>query len=270
VSEIDRDQVVGALAEQFEVVVELCDELSDDQWATATCLPGWSVKDNVAHMAGTERMLLGEDAPEVDLGTAEHVRNDIGRFNEAWVAAARPLSGAEVLASFRVATAAHLAALAEMSQAQFDEPSWTPAGQATYGRFMRIRCFDCHLHEQDIREALGLALRTEPGPLQLTLDEVATGLGFVVGKRAALPGGTAVRFRLHDPDRVIDVDVAERATVVPSLERAPDVELVMPAVTFCRLVGGRRSASSPGTEGLEIRGDAALGRRLVEHLAFTV
>jgi uncharacterized protein (TIGR03083 family) len=270
VSEIDRDRVVGALAEQYEVVAELCGALSDDQWAAATCLPGWNVKDNVAHMAGTERMLLGEATPEVDLGAAEHVRNDIGRINEAWVASMRPLSGREVLASFRSATAARLAALDEMSRAEFDEPSWTPAGQATYGRFMRIRCFDCPLHEQDIREALGLPLRTDERPLQLALDEVATGLGFVVGKRAALPPGTAVRFRLHDPDRVIDVDVAERAAVVPSLERAPDVELVMPAAAFCRLAGGRRSAPGPGTEGVEIRGDGQLGRRLVEHLAFTV
>jgi hypothetical protein len=130
--------------------------------------------------------------------------------------------------------------------------------------------FDCHLHEQDIREALGVPLRTDEVPLQLALDEVATGLGFVVGKRAALPRGTAVRFRLHDPDRVIDVDVADRAAVVPSLERPPDVELAMPATTFCRLVGGRRSSPWQGSEGVALRGDEQLGRQLAERLAFTV
>ena len=33
--------------------------------------------------------------------------------------------------------------------------SFTPAGKDTYGRFMQIRVFDCWLHEQDIRDALG-------------------------------------------------------------------------------------------------------------------
>ena len=31
----------------------------------------------------------------------------------------------------------------------------TPAGPDTYGRFMRVRIFDCWMHEQDIRRAVG-------------------------------------------------------------------------------------------------------------------
>ena len=39
-----------------------------------------------------------------------------------------------------------------MTQADFDAPSWTPAGRdETYGRFMRIRHYDCFMHEHDIR-----------------------------------------------------------------------------------------------------------------------
>lgn len=269
-SEIDRDLVVRALGEQFGAIEELCAALDDRQWSAPTCLPGWSVKDNVAHVVGTERMLLGEATPEVDLGAPAHVRNDIGRINEAWVAAMRPLPGSEVLEAFRVATTARMAQLAGMSQVEFDEPSWTPAGQATYGRFMRIRCFDCHLHEQDIREALGLELRTDEVPVQLALDEVVTGLGFVVGKRAALPKGTGVRFRLRDPARTIDVEVGDRASVVPVLAGDPDVELVVAATMFLRLVGGRRTVEEPAEGGVEIQGDLPLGRRLLESLAFTV
>jgi uncharacterized protein (TIGR03083 family) len=269
-SEIDRDLVVRALGEQFDAVVELCETLEDQQWAAPTCLPGWSVKDNVAHMAGTERMLLGEATPEVDLGEPPHVHNDIGRINEAWVAVMRPLPGSEVLGAFREATAARMSLLAEMSQADFDEPSWTPAGQATYGRFMRIRSFDCHLHEQDIREALGIPLRADEASVQLALDEVSTGLGYVVGKRAAVPKGCGVRFRLSDPARTFDVQVGDRASVVPSLDADPDVELVVSATTFLRLVGGRRGVQEPRAAGVEINGDVPIGRRVLENLAFTV
>ena len=267
---IDRDAVVDALGSQFEEIAALCAELTEDQWLTPTCLPGWTVKDNVAHMAGTERMLLGEPTPEVPVDHLEHVRNDIARINEAWVESMRALAGAEVLAELRRATAARMEALGAMSQAQFDEPSWTPAGHATYGRFMRIRVFDCHLHEQDVREALGLPLRTEGVQLQLALDEAGTGLGFIAGKRAALPQGTGLRIELSEPERVFEVDVAERATVVDSLGRSADVELRLPATTFLRLIGGRGDLGDPSTVGVEVAGETELAERLVGALAFTV
>ena len=41
-------------------IVWLCDGLTDEQWALPTDCPGWTVQDHVAHMIGTERMLLGE------------------------------------------------------------------------------------------------------------------------------------------------------------------------------------------------------------------
>ena len=41
-------------------MAELGDGLTDVQWDTPTCLPGWTVKDALVHMGGTEAMLLGE------------------------------------------------------------------------------------------------------------------------------------------------------------------------------------------------------------------
>ena len=77
-----------------------------------------------------------------------------------------------------------------MTQADFDAPSWTPAGpDETYGRFMRIRHFDCFMHEHDMRGAVGAPDRPEPTHVASALDEVSTGLGFIVGKRAQAPGG---------------------------------------------------------------------------------
>ena len=61
---------------------------------------------------------------------------------------------------------------------------------------MRIRHYDCYLHEQDIRLALGMAVRETVDDLASALDEVATGLGYIVGRRAALPEGTRLRIDL--------------------------------------------------------------------------
>ena len=49
-------------------IIAVCADLTDAQWERPTDCPGWTVQDNVAHMIGTERMLLGEqpDAPPVD------------------------------------------------------------------------------------------------------------------------------------------------------------------------------------------------------------
>ena len=94
-------------------------------------------------------------------------------------------------------TSGRLAALDAMSQAEFDAPSWTPVGSdETYGRFMRIRHFDCFMHEHDIRFALGLPARTDGADQASCLDEVATGLGYIVGRRAAMPDGSRVVIEL--------------------------------------------------------------------------
>ncbi len=76
-----------------------------------------------------------------------------------------------------------MVALEAMSQADFDAPSWTPAGRdGAHGRFMRIRPYHCFMHENDIRDALGHR-RADPADLRSAMDEVATGLGYIVGRR---------------------------------------------------------------------------------------
>ena len=169
-------------------MAELGAGLTDEQWATPTCLPGWTVKDTLVHMGGTEAMLLGEPQPEVDVGHLTHVRNDIGKSGERWVESRRAGSGADDLAWFRDLTDRRLAALDAMTQADFDAPSWTPAGpDETYGRFMRIRHFDCFMHEHDMRDALGVADRADPRHVASAITEPATALGYIVGKRGACP-----------------------------------------------------------------------------------
>ena len=68
----------------------------------------------------------------------------------------------------------------------------TPVGPESYGRFMRVRLFDCWMHEQDIRDGLGLpssdAELSGPAP-RLSLDEIAATMGYVVGKLGKAPEG---------------------------------------------------------------------------------
>ena len=112
--------------------------------------------DVVAHVIGTESMLQGVGTPEadIDVSTLKHVRNDIGVLNERWVRKLRGLSHAELLDSFRTTTAERRDALTAMGAAKWDELTATPAGPDWSGRFMRVRIFDCWMHEHDIRDAI--------------------------------------------------------------------------------------------------------------------
>jgi uncharacterized protein (TIGR03083 family) len=269
---VDRDRTVRLLDEEFDAVAAVGGGLTPAQWATPTCLPGWTVQDVLAHLVGTESMLAGDPGPEADVSGLEHLRNDIGRANEVWVASMRPLPGDEVLARFRAVTARRTASLGAMTQADFDRPSWTPAGpDETYGRFMRIRHYDCFLHEHDMRAALDLADREDPDHVDAALAEPEAALGYIVGRRAGMPSGTTVAIAVHGPvERTWRLAVEERARVVDDLPGPATVSLDLPAMLFLRLTGGRVDALPHLGDDLVVGGDETLGRQLATHLAFTI
>jgi uncharacterized protein (TIGR03083 family) len=151
---IPKDEVIDTLEEEWQVLAELGDSLSAEDWDRPTACPGWSARDNLSHIIGTERLLAGEATPDVALGDTSHVRNAIGETNEAWVAARRGRPGAEVVAELREVAASRVATLRAMSEDDWNREGWTPAGTDTFGRFMQIRVMDCWVHEQDIREAV--------------------------------------------------------------------------------------------------------------------
>lgn len=265
---LDRDRTVAALDDEFAAIVDLAERLEGSEWGLSTACPGWTVQDNVAHVIGIEAMLLGRPTPEVTLpDDLPHVRNDVGRVNEQWIQAYRSRTPADVLVDLRGAVAERRAALAGMDQAAFEAESFTPAGQDTYGRFMRIRTMDIWMHEQDIREAVGRPGHDAGAAAEAALDEMTAALGFVVGKRAGAPEGTSLRFELTGPaGRVIDVEVGDRARVVDALEGPPTATLTMPALLFTRLCGGRGADAAA----VDVSGDRALGSAVAGSLGFMI
>ena len=273
-SNIPKDRTIAALGEVWASVGDLLEALGDDEWLLPSPLPGWSVQDNVAHIVGTEAMLAGEKGPsiEIDRGVNEHVRNDIGAFNEQWVESMRAAPPSEVLSRFRELTGSRLASLEAMSDDEWNAESFTPAGKDTYGRFMQIRVFDCWLHEQDIRDAVGKPGHETGLAVEVVLDEMATALGFVVGKKAGAAPGQSVTFALTDGGvvvRELHVEVGERAAVVPALSGPATVVLTMPVGVMTR-----RSAGRVGPDGLldqvVIHGDLALASKILENQVYTI
>jgi len=217
-------------------------------------------------------MLDGGAIPAIPAGSdaGGHVRNDIGKANEAWVIALRHRSHAELLADFRAITGKRLASLDAMSTDEFYRPSWTPAGDGTYGRWMEIRVFDCWMHEQDIRAA---AQRpgNEGGPAaEQALAEVVGALGYIVGKRGQAPDGSSVLIRLTGPiERDLYVVTSGRAKVVGALDGEPTATIALPSSLFMRLAGGRKDPAAALGE-ITLGGDVGLARQLATNFAFTI
>lgn len=267
---MDGACLTGELEETWASLLELCGGLDAGQWRQPTACPGWSVHDQVAHVMGTEAMLLERPSPEVDIGAPEHVRNDIARFNEAWAVAWRDRPDRELLDELRAVTDQRLAALRAMNDDAFDAPSWTPVGKATYGRFMQIRVFDCWVHEQDIRRAVDRPGHQDGPAAEEAVDEVVRSLGFVIGKKVGAPDGSRITIELTGPvRRAIHVAVDGRAKVVDDLDRAADAIVRTDSMTFAALACGRIDAAAAGDSAV-VSGDAELGARLVANLAFTI
>ncbi len=276
VTKLDKSEVLAGLFAVWDDLGALLDGLPDTQWQAVSPLPGWDVQALVAHMIGTESFLSGVASPEpdCDLKALEHVRNDIGAMNECWVRHLSGERGRDVLARFREITDSRRKALSGMSDAEWNAVTPTPAGMDSYGRFMRIRVFDCWMHEQDIRAALQRpSSDTElDGPAsQLSLDEIAGTMGFVVGKLAKAPDGSRVLFELTGPlARSIRVSVDGRAQVVDDFGgQEPTATIRLDGLQFTRLAGGRPMCPSR-TPDVEFGGDTDVGRRIVDHLNFVI
>jgi uncharacterized protein (TIGR03083 family) len=266
------EPIVTTLIEEWASIEELLDGLDEKAWDTPTALPGWTVHDVVAHLIGTESRLAGEEPPPFSTGVTDlaYVRNAVGEANEHWVRALRRELPAEMLRRFRSVTKRRTEALTAMTRAEFDSPTATPVGQATYRRFMEIRVFDCWVHEQDIRQAVGRPGHEDGLSAEASIDEVVRALGFIVGKQAAAPDGSALTFELTGPvHRRLNVAVDGRAKVVADLDRPATATVRLPSTVFVRLASGRADVRSY-LDRIDSEGDHDLAQRVALNLAFTI
>ena len=272
VTRLDKSDVLSGLFASWDAIDRAVDDLPDEAWDKATSLPGWTVHDVVAHVTGTESMLQGAGTPEadIDVSTLKHVRNDIGVLNERWVRKLRGLPHADLLERFRETTAQRREALSAMGEGQWHELTATPAGPDSYGRFMRVRIFDCWMHEHDVREAVGRPNSDglDGADSRLALDEIAASMGFVVGKLGGAPEGSRVRLELTGPlSRTINVSVDQRAKVVDELDAEPTATISLDGLLFTRLAGGRTAVDH---DAITYTGDQTVGRRIVEHVNYVI
>ena len=273
---LDKSEVLSGLFAVWDDIDALLDGLSEMEWKAATPLPGWCVQAVASHIVGTESFLAGIAAPQpdVDVSDLDHVRNDIGVMNECWVRYLSGEAGAGVLEQFRTITNDRRAALTSLSDEEWNALTPTPVGPESYGRFMRVRVFDCWMHEQDMREALSRPSsdsELDGVPSQFALDEIAATMGYVVGKLAKAPDGSRVLFELTGPlARNIHVSVDGRAQLVDDFDgQEPTATIRLDGLQFTRLSGGRPMCPARSQD-VELGGDKDVAAQVVEHLNFVI
>ena len=119
---------VENLAIVWASIDRLCSDLPPGQWDKPTGCPGWTVKDQLSHLADYEARALGRPASGHEPGPLPHVKNEMGRANEVGVDARRAMSGAAVLDEFRQVTAERLAQLRRLTHDDLATQTATPAG----------------------------------------------------------------------------------------------------------------------------------------------
>lgn len=267
--ETSGEPVVEQLATIWGSIRALGEELTDAEWDTATDLPGWTVKDCLSHIVGTELMVMGEPAPDVPVDHLAHVRDEFGAVMETWVERRRTASARAVLDEMGEVTALRLEALRTLGDEQWEEIGWSPIGQVPYRDFMSVRAFDCWMHEQDMRRAVARPGHMTGFAPAMAVQRLGSGLGYVVGKRAAAPEGATVVIEVRGPGGdIFAVAVDKRAEPMDPPPTEPTVRLITDVETFCALGGGRWSAAER-RDRVEIEGDEQLADRILSNMAVT-
>ena len=261
-----------ALRETWDSLAEATHELSPAEWARPTECPGWDVKDQLSHLTGIERTLMGEAAPAWDGPLGDHVKNDFAAMHEPWIAVRRARPGPEVHAEFVEVTRARLSDLESRTEEQWATVGFSPVGEVPYAVFMEVRVFDCWVHEQDARRALDRPGGDGNLASAVSLERMQSAMPYVVGKKAACAEGTAVCFDVRgrgDDARVFTIAVAGGRARPAEAGVMPTVTLAMPTDTFVRLSCGRAMAAQVEAAGeVGVLGDVGVGRSVLENMNF--
>ncbi len=263
------DWLIDALEDTWGRIELVLSTRTERDFDALTSCPGWSVRDVVNHVTGTELFLGGTPTPELTGPRPGHVRNDLGVNNEAFVAARRHLGADEVRADFRDATRATLARLRSLDDEQWDAVAWSPLGERPLHQFMETRTLDSWIHLQDIRDAL-LEPADDHGPgEEIVINTFEAALPYVWAKRVAAPEGSLLRVNLTGAlARSVQVEVRQgRGVAVPATDVIPLVELSTAVELFWRVMAGRINAEAfLAASATDVRGDRELARRLAASL----
>ena len=236
----DEPDTPALMIAALEAMLALGESLEPGDWSKPTDCPGWSVQDQFSHQCGLETSILGRDAPYSGTGTQPAVD-----YRRSWVTE-------QVLAEFRDLVAARTDALRGVDPAGADE-------------FLKIRVFDCWIHEQDVRCAVDRPGNLTGPVADFVVARCVMSLPMIVGKRVAPPDGTAVVFQLDGEEIAIGME-GTRANRLAWPPANPAATVAFDRHAFTRLAGGRQA---PADLDISVSGDRALADKILAGMTLT-
>jgi len=272
----DLGELVEAYAQTVQHVIDLGRTMRPADASRPTDCPGWTVLDQIAHVAATEAMVAGEPVPDVEIGHHAHVRHAFGELMEKYVESRRGRELEEVLDELEER-------LAERLQVYRSGTDWadvevtSPFGTVRARDRLGVRIFDIWVHEQDVREALGRPGGLDSGAAAHSMAQLFNALPRIVAKDAGIGPGNAVVLDLTGPTvgragaRVEEHEGKARGIPLftGESEEHPDVvttSLTMSTAVAGRLLGGRRS---PDDLHVVVHGDDDVARRVLAAMTIT-
>lgn len=224
---VAEQTVIDDLTAESLQIDELVGGLADDEWALPTPAPGWTIADQVAHLAFIFR-LAGTAAsdPEAFTAMTAAAKNDFDGAVNAALAGYRSLRPVGLVARWQAERDAAIKALAAVPAGQV--VPWLvnplPPGILACAGIMEL-----FAHGQDIADALGVGVERT--------DRIGHLVGFAVltrdfgyQARGLAPPEDQFRFELTAPSGAIwEFGPADA-----------DQRVIGPAVDFCLLVTRRR------------------------------
>lgn len=251
---------IDAWQESLRAIIDL--DLDEQQGRLETSLPGWRVRDILAHLVHIEEVTAFGEAPRDGGATAVTTA-----YTQAGVDELAETPVAELIERLQTALSTRLGQLTPPPADPAAPADRTPGGVTwNWQTLLNNRALDAWMHEQDIRRAIGREGGLDSLGLQLTVRSLASALPFIVGKRARIEEGQPVRFVIDDRvaiDRTITVGDDGRAA---DTDAEPHATISMSAETFTRLAGGREPLE---TFEVSIEGDREIAARVLANFAVT-
>ena len=250
-------------------LTHLLEQLSPEEWATPTDLPGWDVHACAAHTAHLESVLAGGPEETVELDVPAHVRGILGVYTEQGVVARRDRTPDELINEIRESCTARRTQLLDSPPTDASARPEVIFGGVDWSWevLLRNRPLDVWMHEQDVRRAVGRPGGMDSPAAQHTADYFLESLAMVLAKRAGAHPGTTLVVEVEGSEPaafgVRDDGKGARLSDVP---QEPTARVCLSREAFVVLAGGRRT---PEQVSYAVTGDAGLAARVLSSMAVT-
>jgi uncharacterized protein (TIGR03084 family) len=244
---MDVTELAQDLAAEHQALDEIVADTTPEQWELATASPGWTVRDQIGHLAYFDRTATTAILHPDDFQVARDqlfaaALSDPGAADELTLGPARAMTSDELLAHWRQGRTALLSAAAGLGPG--DRVVWYGPSMSARS-FLTARLMETWAHGQDVADALGVRR-----PATDRLTHVAQ-LGVITRGWSYLNRGE------EPPDVEVFVELVTPSGQVRTWGDPAASEVVRgPLEDFCLVVTQRRAVDATA---LQVQGAAAKG-----------